>query len=119
MIDNDLIRRGDALALCDGYPYVEGVRDALADLPAVTVGVRPLVWVDGECLGDPVYTAGGYTIDDDGDDADHDLRFLLTMPASGGLRFPTLEAAKVAAQADYEARILAALDLKPIDNTNR
>lgn len=34
MSDNDLIRRGDAKALCDRYPYVEGVRYAIAALPA-------------------------------------------------------------------------------------
>lgn len=31
----DLIEREVALALCDRYPYVEGVKVALADLPAV------------------------------------------------------------------------------------
>lgn len=46
MSDDDLIRRGDALALCDRYPYVEGVRDALQDLPAVTVGVKPPFYFD-------------------------------------------------------------------------
>lgn len=56
MSDNDLIRRGDALALCDRYPYVEGVKNALQDLPAVTVGV-PCTWpscghtAKGQCQG--------------------------------------------------------------------
>ena len=31
----DLIKRDDALALCDRYPYVEGVKSALEDLPAI------------------------------------------------------------------------------------
>ena len=34
---DDLIRRGDAIALCNQYPYVEGVEAALDDLPAVQV----------------------------------------------------------------------------------
>lgn len=32
---DDLISRAAALSLCDGYPYVEGVKMALQDLPAV------------------------------------------------------------------------------------
>lgn len=32
---DDLIKRDDALALCDRYPYVEGVKSALEDLPAI------------------------------------------------------------------------------------
>jgi len=31
----DLIKRDDALALCDRYPYVEGVKSTLEDLPAI------------------------------------------------------------------------------------
>ena len=31
----DLIKRDDALALCNRYPYVEGVKSALEDLPAI------------------------------------------------------------------------------------
>lgn len=38
----DLIKRDDALALCDRYPYVEGVKSALEDLSAVAVGVKSL-----------------------------------------------------------------------------
>ncbi len=48
MSDNDLIRRGDALALFKSYdwrgswlaPIMKGKADAIAALPAVTVGVR-------------------------------------------------------------------------------
>ena len=32
---DDLIKRDDALALCDRYPYVEGVKSALENLPAI------------------------------------------------------------------------------------
>ena len=38
---DDLIRRGDALALCDQYPYVEGVKTALHDFPAAQPTVSP------------------------------------------------------------------------------
>jgi hypothetical protein len=50
MSDNDLIRRGDALALFKSYdlmaqgswlaPIMRGKADAIAALPAVTVGVQ-------------------------------------------------------------------------------
>ena len=32
---DDLISRAAAITLCDEYPYVEGVKEALQDLPAV------------------------------------------------------------------------------------
>lgn len=35
--DDDLIRRGDALTLCNQYPYVEGIEVALNELPAEQV----------------------------------------------------------------------------------
>ena len=39
MNENDLIRRGDALNICTRFPYPEGIANAIAALPAVTVGV--------------------------------------------------------------------------------
>lgn len=100
-----MISRGDAC-------------DILRALPAVTVGVKPLVWEDmGENFAKAAaplfgnircerYGEGGFTIS-------------WSVPGFAGQftlgSFPTLEAAKAAAQADYEARILAALDAPPID----
>jgi hypothetical protein len=127
MSDHDLIRRGDALALCDRYPYVEGVKDALQDLPAVTVGVRPLVW------DAPVKFIGGnklehmtacrtYKVVEWPDGSGHVLWF---GRAGKQIRIEAdaaaigVDALKAAAQADYAARTLAATYLKPIDNTNR
>lgn len=39
MTDNDLIRRGDALECFMGYDRTGDIKDAIAALPAVTVGV--------------------------------------------------------------------------------
>jgi len=112
MSDNDLIRRGDALQILDDLSQVDGcfgdAHEAIAALPAVTVGVRPLVWRDDGT---------------NGHETDHAFGFYEVYPSPEGDMlsrdgvdsgvFPTLEAAKAAAQADYEARILAALDLRP------
>jgi hypothetical protein len=38
MSDNDLIRRGDALECFMGYDRTGDIKDAIAALPAVTVG---------------------------------------------------------------------------------
>ena len=48
----DLIERDAALALCDSYPYVEGVKTSLADLPAVTPAT---VGVPTDCRRWPYY----------------------------------------------------------------
>ena len=103
MSDNDLIRRGDALAIVvrDRVPTnrtgsefrvvsTQDMLKAIAALPAVTVGVRPLVWepltLKGLHAFCPLFGVVHYA--DDADDA----------------------AKQDAARA---ARILAALDLTP------
>lgn len=105
MSDNDLIRRGDALkVLQSGLGLtMAGQARRIAALPAVTVGVKPLVWEAGErdqrradsILGEFCVTFFG------------GRWFYQGEPRKGMLD------AQAAAQADYEARIIAALDLTP------
>ena len=109
---SDMIHKSDALALFDGpdkcpiqFDYGEA-RDRIAALPAVTVGVKPLVW---ESDGPDALTAQDYRIVADGHwfrcFGPHEIR-----KRPEYYPWPTLDAAKAAAQADYEARILAALE---------
>ncbi len=81
----------------------EYVRADIAQAPA-PVRVKPLVWVNGaakDLYGDEyqvvLHEGGTYEIE-------HPRLF------NSWHRFPTIEAAKAAAQADYEARMLAALE---------
>jgi hypothetical protein len=130
--DNEMIRRGDAR---NAVVRSAGAMDAVAriyDLPAVQPGVKPLVWenVVAECTRQKAPALGGhYSVVqfDAGTDEAHyatnidlgGLAFVFILEPDlkfGGRRpkrFPTLEAAKAAAQADYEARILAALEVQP------
>ena len=78
-----------------------------AELTARGVRVKPLEWRKCKVWGDTVFRADWYDIW-----ARSDGRFGLEGAANGFTDFtayPTLEAAKAAAQADYEARICAAL----------
>ena len=107
----DLIRKSDAdaaIVKCKGNGATrQACRDAIAALPAVTVRVKPLVWEQadaGAWLGHGVEPCQYYLrLENDmwwhpGDDYED---------AEG---FDTPDAAKAAAQRDYEARILAALE---------
>lgn len=109
MNDNDLIRRGDALKALDwGDIYGRNAQDAINAIPAVQPTVKPLVWRDDGT---------------NGHETDHAFGFYEVYPSPEGDMlsrdgvdsgvFPTLEAAKAAAQTDYEARILSALDMQP------
>ena len=114
--DNDLIRRADALALLgrklseDHPELADELRDRIAALPAVTVGVRKLVWKQE---ADNAWVAAHYAIHQYWP---HNNGIFAVSGYLGGLgamalgKHPTLDAAKAAAQADYEARILAALE---------
>ena len=88
-----------------GYD-VEYVRADLA-FPAVQPEVKPLVWFEAELpsKGGGKFASEGYTI--------RRIEGLWLLDFAGtsksAWRFSTLEVAKAAAQADYEARILAAL----------
>jgi hypothetical protein len=130
--DTDLIRRIDAMQATQVGPSDEwanatksGYNQAATDIAMnimkiaaapVTVRVKPLVW--------------SLEADQDSDDygawVAHDVnvrvRYATRHTFAGGWKlsgsvpfgqplFPTIEAAKAAAQADYEARVLAALDV--------
>jgi hypothetical protein len=140
MSDNELIRRGDALFMCDmpdagtsgdyraGQQQIKAcLKDTIAALPAVAasqpadpvikadscqrVTVKPLVWHDVDTYGGTIWDAVAsgvvYRIVHKSDG-----KYWLTDP-SCGTTAPTLQAAKAAAQADYEDRILAAIDMQP------
>jgi hypothetical protein len=81
---------------------------------ARTVKVKPLVWVEAQLpsRGGGKYTADAYTI------RKIEGLWLLDFAGTGRAewRFTTLDAAKAAAQADYEARILAALEMGVTDD---
>jgi len=107
MSKDDLVRRGDALkALCEKHPRSLGAIATIAALPAVTVGVKPLVWRSngkGRICADTPF--GLYEIEHG--------RYGMRLLHSGSFMQDDLQgidAAKAAAQADYEARILAALE---------
>ena len=136
--ENDLIRRGDALAALEKAFLGAGnvgarTREAIADIPTVAasqpsdpvvkadccqrVMVKPLVW--GEDTDYSSETYGGITAR-----PMQGFRYYIkrvyggVWKLSGSVPFgqpdyPTIEAAKAAAQADYEARILAAIDTQP------
>lgn len=92
------------------WQAIQALAGHIAALPARGVGVRKLEWeesVKGRWIGTPVAKLG-------------DLAFWI-FQVDGGFRLAakdgwqyhlTLEAAKAAAQADYEARIRAALETK-------
>lgn len=111
---DDLISRKAAIeAATDAYHKClgsQGVSDAIRALPSVGVTVKPLEWVDmvGRTVALAASIVGNYEIKQDG--AWNALWFNGSR-ISGAL--PSIEAAKAAAQADYEARILAALDVQP------
>jgi hypothetical protein len=121
MSNDDLIRRGDVLKMI--ADYTPGHLDqrafsrAIAALPAVAPGVRvkPLAWIDFEGKGAkaPAWNEANYMIQ-----LWSDGRYEISASYPGYSTFiegtdrwyDTLDAAKAAAQADYEARILAAID---------
>ena len=136
MNDNDLIRRGDAgdialeadLGWHDGisgdwHPFsakdiCNHIAAAIRALPAhvqpapVAVAVKPLQWFEVELpsRGGGKHTADGYTI------RKIEGLWLLDFAGEGKSkwRWVELEAAKAAAQADHSARILSALDARPV-----
>lgn len=119
--DNDLIRRGDAREILEDEGFMERNLQRLAAIPAVQPTVeqqvagngftiKPLVWRELEKYRHGgKYSADGYTI------RYVEGFFILDFAGEGKWvwRWTTIEAAKAAAQADYEARILSALDMQP------
>lgn len=118
MSDNDLIRRGDALAAVQGFGYGWHAEEVIAALPAVTVGVRKLVWEgdghwhsgDNEGWLEEANTpfGWGYAIEFG---TTRQSPWVVSNTFGETLTgFDDPDAAKAAAQADYEQRILAALE---------
>jgi hypothetical protein len=135
MSDDDMIRRGDAIAVVPGprhdfAPYQDTVA-AIRALPAVQPKVKPLVWEDADQGMCTKWRAaafqGHYELVTLKNEKGWAVNFSWGRPLSywfiqgddddfgptGPKMFPDLEAAKAAAQADYEARILAALEPQP------
>lgn len=125
MNDDDLIRRGDALAARSLHNSARAAEITIAALPAAQVAVKPLVWLR---YGPGCYTVKSLKEADNGCDvvfyaekSEVNGYIINTVTKPGYFRcwidwgdeYPTIEAAKAAAQADYEARIRAALDVAP------
>jgi len=126
--ENDLIRRGDAHDAVRNTVSMSDALDAIATITAVAasqpadpvikadscqrVTVKPLVW-EHEHMEGWVFARGGV------------LQYAIMLSVNrvygvhgehdGAAQFPTIEAAKAAAQADYATRILAAIDMQPGD----
>ena len=99
------------VAACCSAPPMTAARD---DLAALRIRVKPLVWED-QPGGSYCWTQGlhYYT---EGSDAEQDWYvscMIYDDDVWQGDNQSTREAAKAAAEADYEARILAALDVEP------
>ncbi len=108
MSDDDLIRRGDALLACDSVTSAGRMRY----VPAAKPKVRALVWRDDD--EGVSHHASDYSIHFDG--SHYSLEWLNCRILS---QHTTLEAAMAAAQADYETRILAALEWDAAPDTAR
>ena len=126
MSDNDLIRRGDALEICTDYGFsrADECRDAIAALPAVTVGVKSLVWKPDAMKGSypdrlrAVMPCGSGDYSVAGSKKQDEWQWFRNGYFVDGhqLHDPIpLEAAKAAAQSDYTARILDALTPTSVD----
>lgn len=87
---------------------LEDALDAIAALPAQGVRVKPLVWSARDDLKGLHEACGADGLYRNVWDQKNDTWVYEGDPTQA--RFPTLDAAKAAAQADYERRILAALE---------
>ena len=114
----DMIKRDDALALLNSWTYCCDAEDAVRALPAVTVGVKPLVWdgVQGDCFIECETVIGTYALQvSDSLERECDWEWSATYRKHGQREITIgqgkFQAAKDITQADYEARILAVLEL--------
>ena len=121
---DDLIRRGYAMAACGGDDLIDKYswhcKQRIAALPAAQVAVKPLMWVEkahANCRKGEFVTG-------------HSLLSFAPVIAIHKTRegwwlnvdcktYPSLDAAKAAAQTDYAARIRAALDVGPAPDVAR
>ena len=125
---SDLIRREDAYSAIRGLTrHIDRIA-AIRALPAVQPEVKPLVWADadqGMCTKwRAAALQGRYELVTFKGEEGWAVNFCWGRPLSfwfiqgdpdkfgptGPKMFPTLDAAKAAAQADYEARVLSALE---------
>lgn len=111
MSDDDLIRRVDARRILEEEGFLERSLANLNDLPAMQVAVKPLEWVEirhGQYFEARVIG----------------ILYSVRLGTDAIARWqaghmgtwrdaPTIEAAKAAAQADYDARIRSALTAQP------
>lgn len=105
---DDLISRKAALAAIDpGHgDFHAGNYNAIAALPAVTVAVKQLLWLEGRAKT----PFGDYFVYQDSPGM-WCVNFEASHMVLDGIRVqPTEASAKAAAQADYDARIRAALE---------
>jgi hypothetical protein len=95
------------------------IRELEAQLAAPAVKVKPLVWEDWADVPVRVASAqtilGRYKVQERASGAG----WMLVFPNGNLTNRDTIEAAKAAAQADYEARILAAIEAVPVAEVDR
>lgn len=107
---SDMISREDVLNILGEQTYCCDAEELILALPAVQPKVKPLVWEDRGATVNHQFKAttafGVYYVE-----RDKSGLFNWWTPAlRGKVQAHTLQAAKAAAQADYEARILSALE---------
>lgn len=87
------------------------------------VRVKPLEWTGSETNADAECATGEYEIESGWKDKIGGIRWFAwihrthddgSVPYFHGTEAPTLEAAKAAAQADYESRILSAIEVEEV-----
>jgi hypothetical protein len=113
MSDNDLIRRGDALKALDwGDIYGRNAQQCIAALPAVTVGVRPLVFEGRNGFWRADDGIGGFYEVTEVYGAFHMCRIVVGV-ANKLIPYNSQNAAFGAANVEHQRRILAALEPTP------
>jgi hypothetical protein len=120
MNDDDLIRRGDALAVAAAVPKSSQnmVKGFIAALPAAQVAVKPLVWEDPCKRNNEVHVArcifGEYYIHIDGGRHSAWLEAHVKPYENRiGIDVGSVYEAQALADADYAARIRAVLEPAP------
>ncbi len=116
--DDDMIRRGDAVLAVTAADKeclgANGAREFIRAIPAVQVGVKPLEWVEYEGLsGFEVWRAFGILGRYKAQRNREKGYAILVFPNGTIAQYPSIEAAKAAAQADYGSRIRSALTAQP------
>lgn len=124
MSDNDLIRRGDVMDAAWEADSLElathgagKIAARINAIPAAQPTVKPLVWtqivIPEQAMQGTWWKAAAITGDYEVHQFNDRDEIILQGRGMGNPEYPTIDAAKAAAQADYEARILSALDVQP------